>query len=613
MDYTKKVGELVRKNESDYINGISQLSKYVSFSQYENIEKIDAYVNSKHISGDTDSLGREKPFFNIVTAAINIWYRATDIDRKNIRIKSTKFANVLFAFVATLKLQEWMRKARFGLFLNEWGRALSKYGSAVIKFVDTDETLTVEVVSWNRLISDTINFKANAKIEKFYFTEGELRQNTAYYKDQVDALISAKTTRKTQDGQQKDNKSDYYEVFEVHGYFPVSWRTGKEEDNDIYENQMHVMSFQLKDDADDEYDDFCLFKGKEAKDGYMITHLIREDGREQSIGAVEHLFDTQWMQNHSVKAIKDQLDLASKLIYQTADGNFVGQNVLSSLENGDILIHAPNAPLGLVNNGSHDIGSLKTLADMFYLNGQRITGTTDAISGQNMPSGTSYSLGQMLNNESHDLFEIMTENKGFAITEMMTEYIIPHLKKKLDTKEEIAEILSEENIQYIDSIFVPNEAIRRVNKKKAEDIFNGLIASPPDYQGEEANIKNELATLGNQRFLKPDDLDEKTWNDILKDIEWEVEVETTGEGSDKKATLQTLTTVLQTIAQNPAVLQDPNMKMLFNKILEETGTISSLQLTLPKPTPAPSPIPQGGGGNTKSVGDLLKEGATPTK
>lgn len=610
MDYTKKVGELVRKNETDYINGETQLSKYVTFSQYENIERIDAYSNSKHIYGDTDSLGREKPFFNIVTAAVNIWYRATDIDRKNIRIKSTKFANVLFAFVATLKLQEWMRKAKFGVFLNEWGRALAKYGSAVVKFVDTGDFLTAEVVPWNRLISDTVNFRANPKIEKFYLTEGELRRNELYDQKQVEDLIANKSTRKNQDGQQKDNKSDYYEIYEVNGYFPRSYRTGKDTDKDIYEEQLFVMSFQLKDDSDDEYDDFCLFKGKKAKDNFMITHLIKEDGREQSIGAVEHLFDTQWMQNHSVKAIKDQLDLASKLIYQTADGNFVGQNVLTSLENGDILIHAPNAPLNLVNNASHDVGSLKTLADMFYLNGQRITGTTDAISGQNMPSGTSYSLGQMLNNESHDLFEIMTENKGLAIVEMMTEFIIPHLKTKLDTKEEIAEILSEENIQYIDSIFIPNEARRRVNKQKAEEIFNGLVASPADYQGEEEKIKSELGQLGNQRFIKPDELDEKTWNDVLKDIEWEVEVEVTNEGTDKKATLQTLTTVLQTIASNPAVLQDPNMKMIFNKILEETGTLSAIQLSLPKPTPQPTP--QGGGGIPKSVGELLTKTADKT-
>lgn len=602
MDYTKKVGELVRKNETDYINGETQISKYVTFSQYENIERIDAYMNSKHISGDTDSLGREKPFFNIVVAAVNIWYRATDIDRKNIRIKSTKFSNVLFAFIATLKLHEWMRKARFGVFLNEWGRALARYGSAVVKFIDKGDYLSAEVVPWNRLISDTVNFRANPKIEKFYFTEGELRQNEMYDKTQVENLIANKTSRKNTDGNTKDTKADYYEVYEVNGYFPRAYRTGEEKDKDIYEEQLFVMSFHLKDDSDDEYDDYCLFKGKKEKDNFMITHLIKEDGREQSIGAVEYLFDTQWMQNHSVKAIKDQVDLSSKLIFQTADGNFVGQNVLSSLENGDILVHTPNAPLNLINNGSHDVNSLKTLADMFYLNGQKMTSTTDAISGANMPSGTPYSSVQLLNNESHSLFEIMTENKGLAITEMMTEFVIPHLKTKLDTKDEIAEILSEENIQYIDSIFVPNEAKRRVNIKKAEEIFNGLIASPADYQSEEENIKNELGQLGNQRFLKPDELDEKTWNDVLKDIEWEVEVEVTGEGTDKQATLQTLTTVLQTIATNPNVLLDPNMKMIFNKILEETGAMSSLQLSIPK-QPVAIP-PQGGGGIPKSVGEL---------
>jgi hypothetical protein len=36
------------------------------FDLCENINKIDAYINSRHVSGKTDSMGREKPFFNIV-------------------------------------------------------------------------------------------------------------------------------------------------------------------------------------------------------------------------------------------------------------------------------------------------------------------------------------------------------------------------------------------------------------------------------------------------------------------------------------------------------------------------------------------------------------------
>jgi hypothetical protein len=108
--------EIVRKMEQDDISGNTTISKYVNFSLRETIEKIDAYLNSKHISGDTDSQGREKPFFNIVTGIVNIWYRATDIDRKNIRIRATKSTDVVKSFLATVHLQEWMRKTNFWCF-----------------------------------------------------------------------------------------------------------------------------------------------------------------------------------------------------------------------------------------------------------------------------------------------------------------------------------------------------------------------------------------------------------------------------------------------------------------------------------------------------------------
>jgi len=43
--------------------------------------------------------------------------------------------------------------------------------------------------------------------------------------------------------------------------------------------------------------------------------------------------------------------------------------------------------------------------------------------------------------------------------------------------------------------------------------------------------------------------------------------------------LQTLATVLQSIAANPQILTDPNAKMLFNKILSATGTVSPIELS----------------------------------
>lgn len=600
LDFKSDICSLVRTTKDNYIHSESRLSKYVTFSQYENIEKIDAYLNSKHISGDTDDEGREKPFFNIVSAAVNIWYKATDIDRQNIRIKATKVKYWLMAFIATIHLQDWMKRSRFGAFLNDWGRALAKYGSAPLKFVEVDGELYPMVVAWNRLISDPIDFENNPKIEILYLTESQLKSNPEYNQTVVKNLIEkAETVRKTMSGEKKDNLNEFYEVYEVHGMFPLAYVTKNSKDMDKMTQQMHVISFLEVKNGD--FEDYGLYSGSEEKDPYMLTHLIKEDGRAQSIGAVEYLFDTQWMQNHTVKAIKDQLDIASMQIWQTADGSFLGSNVLSAMVNGDILIHSPNNPLTQVNNTSHDINALKTFGEMFYGNGQKLVGVTDAISGNTFPSNTPFSSIELLNQESHGLFEIMTENKGFHIEDFMRIHVLPNIKKKMNTVEEIAATLADNDIQKFDSIYVPAETIRRANKASAEKMFNNEVAPNPDFAAIENTIKGELSQTGNQRFLKPSDLDEKTWNEFFDDFVWTCEVEVTNEQSDKKSIMQTLSNALQAIARDPTLLQDPTKRYIFSKLLETTGAISTLELSN---IPNSKPDPQASGGSPKSVGDL---------
>jgi len=62
------IGSLIRELEDNYVDQSVRSGKYVDFDMHETIEKIHAYLNSRHISGDTDDMGRDKPFFNIVTA-----------------------------------------------------------------------------------------------------------------------------------------------------------------------------------------------------------------------------------------------------------------------------------------------------------------------------------------------------------------------------------------------------------------------------------------------------------------------------------------------------------------------------------------------------------------
>lgn len=606
----QSIQDIIRKAETNYLQGSTKLGKYVDWSMHDTIERIDAYLNSRHTSGSEDSLGRPKPFFNIVTAATNIWYRATDIDRKDIRFMPTKSSSVVLAFVANVMLQNWMNKNRFGQFLNQWGRSMARYGSAISKFVEVDGDLIPYVIPWNRYIADPIQFDALPHIEKFYKTPAQLLEMATpgspnyrgYNLKVVESLIDSHSTRKTLDNHQKDNMGDFIELYEVHGELD-SRLLEDEPDLDVpnkdirYRQQMHVVSFIQE--GGGKFNDFTLFKGKERVDPYQKDDLIEEDGRTLGIGAVEYLFDAQWMQNHTVKNMKDTLDLASKLIFQTADTNYAGKNVLSAIETGDIMTHADNKPLTRIANDSPSIVALQNFGNMWQNLGQELTSTPEATRGVTPPSGVALGTVQMVTAQGLSLFEIMTENKGLAIEDMMRKYVIPNLKKQLKNKDEIAAILDDAGIQEIDAMYVPHEAAKRFNDQVKKDLLAGIVPSPYQPDIAQQQVRQENGMSGNKRFFKPDELDQKTWDEIFSDFEWDsIKVEVVNENSDKQAVLQTLSTTLQTIASNPAILQDPNAKMLFSAILTETGRISPLQLATAaaQPIPTPTVTPSAGGG-----------------
>ena len=593
----QSVCEIVRQAETNYKRGSVRIGTYVSFSMSKTIDTIDAYLNSKHTSGETDSLGREKPFFNIVTSVANIWYRATDIDRKDIRFIASKSKDVALTFVANVLLQDWMIREKFGVFLNLWGRALSRYGSSVVKFVEQDGRLIPSVTPWSRFIPDAIAFDAIPSIEKFYYTPAQLRENPNYDQKMVEALIeSVADTRKDIDGESRDLNANFIEVYEVHGKLPMALLKSpdKIQDSDwtTFRQQMHTISFVGSNREGEDYKDFTLFRGKEKKPVHMITHLIEEEGRTLSIGGVELLFDAQWMQNHTVKQQKDYLDIASKIILQTSDRRFQGRNVLNAIENGDILTHEDNKPLTQLNNNANNMNALIQFGNQWLVLGKEISSTPDAVRGNTMPSGTPYSLVSILQQQAGSLFEIMTENKGLALEEMLREYIIPFLKKKMDTSDEIGAILDDYNIKQLDAMYVPREATRRYVNNAIDELIQGNVPSPYQQQFAEGQVQQELSQLGNQRFFKPSEISTETWNKVLKDFEWKVTVEVTNEAFDKKAALETLTSVFTTIGQNEGA-QSENARTVLSEILKISGGISPLQLSPSRPTPPPMQPPQG--------------------
>lgn len=578
----KTIFELVREMEQNFITGNIQVSKYVNEDPYEDINKIEAYLNSKHISGELDALGREKPFFNIVLASRNIWFRATDLDRKNIKLKPSKSTEVIPAFIGNILIQNWMKKENFGQFLNNWGLDLASYNSSIVKFVNQDGNLYPMVIPWTRVICDFINFNENPVIEVLELTPSQLKQRKNYDKEMVKNLLDTVEAREMNDKTKKDNNTNYIKLYEIHGNLPLSYITDDEKDEETFAQQMQVVSF-VEGKNKGEWDDFILYKGKEKQSPYLLTSLLPNSDSSISLnGSVKNLFDAQWMQNHTVKLIKDQLDLASKIVYQTSDPAFSSQNALLAIENGDILIHQPNQPLTQMANNSHDITALQNYGEQWKALAQEITSTPDIMRGQNMPSGTAYRQAAIIQKESYSNFEIMTENKGLALEQMLRNFVIPYIKTKLNHSEEIVAILQGADIKKIDTKYIKNKAVEETNKQVVQNILNNKPVSLEEQQvmvqQQTQQISSQLSELGNVRFLKPSEIKEKTWQDMFKDFEWEIECEITGENEDKNIILTTLTNLFQTIVSTGGQPLSEKANIIFNKILETSGVVSPLEL-----------------------------------
>jgi hypothetical protein len=168
----------------------------------------------------------------------------------------------------------------------------------------------------------------------------------------------------------------------------------------------------------------------------------------------------------------------------------------------------------------------------------------------------------------------------------------------LKNKDQVVAILEDSGITEIDSIYVPAQAVRRYNMRAKEQVLEGLPVSEFDPDVEQQAVQKEIGQLGNKRFFTPDELGEMDWDEVFSDFEWDsITVEVTNENSDKQAVLTTLSSAFQTVASLAGRPMTPDERLIFSKIMQQTGSVSPLQLaqTGAQPTPPITPTVDGGG------------------
>ena len=561
MDITKFVKDKMELWE----RGSVQITEGLTFNAHQTIKKVIYYSESKYESGQKDRRGKLKPFFNIVNFRVNVATRATDLDTKDIQIVADEPQFMPMSFLLQKEVYNWMKDVNFAKTLNEMGQTRAKFGGVLVKKCleqeeGEEEELELEVVDWRNVIVDPSN-------PDDMVIENELAEKEGVWEGVREAIdVVRKSAEKK------------LEVFEVTAELPGSYAP---EGGDDYTYRIQKFFLYNKTKSGK-----AVILYHEFLDEFPYKYLAWEkiNGR-LGRGIVEDGFEAQQWTNDAVIKEKEAMELGSKVIFKSTDPS-IQNNILSEVENGQIIKIAPNTDLAIANTITNNLPEFRALIQSWDSQLEKTTSTFNAVTGETMPSGTAYRTTAILNQEATSMFDYRREEMGIFLVEIFTDWIIPYLLKKFNKAHILNAEFTAEELVAIDESY----SNYRANEEAMKTMESGTPVYAEDYAKLVEAEKLILKKGKSNRFL-----------DIPKGYygNWKpkVTILTTGEQKNKAVILESLNNVLMTAAKAPQVLTDPTLSKVFAKILEISGSgISPVSLNMSANINAaqtdPAPAPQ---------------------
>jgi hypothetical protein len=534
------------------------------------------YKNSKYTSSGKP--GDDRPFKNIIRPILNLQYRAEGFDVKDIVLFVNDQENYYKSFLVKKYHEKYARKAKIDTFIDELVETYCDYGGTLVKNVNQERP---EVVPWQSIAfcDQTDLLSGPLAINHFYSPDELLDMASAHWGDAkhganvtLDELITlAQQSKRDNSPTQKESKTPgkYINVKEIHGMFPNEWLENDESDEATesfteaqteqkYTRQLHIIASYNSEDGTKK--GVTLFKGPE-KD--QIVKFIPRDkiyGRALGMGGAEELFEAQVWTNDGVQRVKGILDVASKMIFQTADSTFANRNKVSDLDNGEILIHADNQPIEQVNTQPVNVPMFdKAIAD-WESHAQQMGAANDTIMGEQPTSGTPFKLQELVTNEAHSLHEYRKGKLADFLAEIYRDWIIPYIVKEIEKGQEFFATLDLDELQSVADSLVTVET----NKYIKQLILTGQEIQDAQVEAFKQKVRTQFMKGGNKRFLK-------ILKGELKDAPIDIEVNIAGKQKDLAALTDKLVNIYRQILSNPTQLDDPRAAKIFNMILEAAG------------------------------------------
>jgi len=557
----------------NYVTQKQDILPDYAFSQYQMVKDILMFQNNQYYSGNIDSQGDYKYWFDHIAPAIDNEVKNIDFDTKDIFLVSERKNDDVRVFLANSELKEWLKRTGQAEKLNESIEMFSGYGNVVFKKVKKDYIL-FDPLNFYVINQTAKTLDDSPVIERNEMTGSKLQSYRKVWDDDMianvlkDCKVQGKST--TKDGKKENTDSVYYEIYERNGeislfdYKTFTNKEPEEEDKDEF-LLAKVIFAGLGDNKVIGKDDkgYILYCEELKEMPYREAHRGRYHGRWWRYGLYEILMDTQIAINYNGNEIRHALEFGAKQIFRSAD-SIIAKNVLTDLSRGDII---KSSDIQMIKIDFPQIQEYVLEYNRLVQLIRQLANSFEVATGETLPSGTPFSLGAMMNVNVGKLFDYIREKLGLAFKAVFNDWILQELFKEIK-QQKILKLTN--NPEYI----------KRYKEILADSWYvNNLVnLGPHTPEIAEELKKGIIAKLDKQKefFIETES---QMWDDFKAGVE----VVITGESINLDAINKKYISLIQ-------LEQDPNRRAF---LLDNIYSINNIDITgIPKALPAQPTIMQ---------------------
>lgn len=553
----------IRLEADDFFNGSISVNGY-DFNQYNTIKKCALYNDSK-FEDDSLYLGRKKQFFNIVNPPCEVATKMLNVDTKNIKLYPTNPKSYWSTYLLEKELKLWLKTSEFAETLNKLAEELPIYGSVVLEKTKKG----AEVVDIRRIILEpSVECIGDSRFITtiHYMTPSELRETTwDNVEEAIDRFGSTRAAAPYEDnrsGTNKQTSTPLIKVYKRYGEVPRWWLDGGT-DNEMVKSVFIVCG------ADDQLTNsegkavgeagLIMFKAEWKKDDYPFKdfHYTRVKGRWLGRGIVEMLFSVQARINELKNQKRISMEISSMHLFTTPDKHIV-RNILSDLESGDLIISQNG--ITPIANEERNFAAFDDEENSYLQQADKLTFAYDAVRGQNPAATTPLGTTQLITAQAASTFAFKRENICIAYRDFFNELVMPQLLDDLSKEHIMRFVGSPQELMKLDTMASEIYANDFIKAK----VLNGEFPDQVEVDDAKKNAIKKYRQLGTSRFIKIKDA-------FYDDAEFEFDYVIDGENYNIEEIAMNLKSVIGDMASNPAILQDPRLKLLYFKFAEKMG------------------------------------------